>query len=561
MKNEDIAIELADQDVAPPGRRPTSGTKSDASPVVRTSLEAEKVGLLASAAAPIDDDRRMEEWIASNLDLDLEFESVARPAPRSIWNRMIEGLPGLKRMPKKVPREQAAAPTLNSWGRFQVAYKRGITLVRLLDKTLVKDAQLRELARDLMDLIAAGNHRVVLNFQATTRLASWVAFVVEAARRRCAAGDGGALKICGLPRELARVFPIAGVGGEVSLYADEAAAIDSPWPQPSRPRALPVEILSALTLAADIPPLRGGSPPSASDLEDPIELESVVGFDVVAAAKADIPTREVWLRVQVGAAKGRTVSIIGPKFLIGRDRNCHLRLGSAMVSKHHASIEFRDGRIFVSDMGSTNGTIVNGRTLRTTESEVHDGDRIQIGPVVATLVAGPEPGPGGKVEEIVAGWMHGDGDASRPYHGESQPTLSLPATGQADADEPEERIQHEVIQDVLVITPHVSELDDPEVIELLRSHLHALYEQPMPRQVVLNLEYVRHLTAQAIGVILAHHLRLDRASGGLRICQAPARVMAILHQVRLTIMVDCHPTLDEAVLAAWPAPGKKPPIT
>jgi hypothetical protein len=332
MKNEDIAIELADQDVAPPGRRPTSGTKSDASPVVRTSLEAEKVGLLASAAAPIDDDRRMEEWIASNLDLDLEIESVARPAPRSIWNRMIEGLPGLKRMPKKVPREQAAAPTLNSWGRFQVAYKRGITLVRLLDKTLVKDAQLRELARDLMDLIAAGNHRVVLNFQATTRLASWVAFVVEAARRRCAAGDGGALKICGLPPELARVFPIAGVGGAVSLYADEAAAIDSPWPQPSRPRALPVEILSALTLAADIPPLRGGSPPSASDLEDPIELESVVGFDVVAAAKADQPKREVWLRVQVGAAKGRTVSIIGPKFLIGRDRNCHLRLGSAMWS-------------------------------------------------------------------------------------------------------------------------------------------------------------------------------------------------------------------------------------
>lgn len=94
------------------------------------------------------------------------------------------------------------------------------------------------------------------------------------------------------------------------------------------------------------------------------------------------------------------------------------------------------------------------------------------------------------------------------------------------------------------------------MIELLRSHFHALYEQPMPRQVVVNLEFVRRVSAQAIGVLLAHHLRLDRAGGALRLCQTPARVMAVLHQVRLTILVECHPTLDEAVLAAWPGSPK-----
>ena len=72
-------------------------------------------------------------------------------------------------------------------------------MVRLLEKALVKESQIRELARDLLDLIAAGNHRVVLNFQAIERLASWMAFVVDEAGRRCAAGDGGALKVCGLP--------------------------------------------------------------------------------------------------------------------------------------------------------------------------------------------------------------------------------------------------------------------------------------------------------------------------------------------------------------------------
>jgi anti-anti-sigma regulatory factor len=69
---------------------------------------------------------------------------------------------------------------------------------------------------------------------------------------------------------------------------------------------------------------------------------------------------------------------------------------------------------------------------------------------------------------------------------------------------------------------------------------------------VVNLECVRHLNAKAIGMLLAHHLRLDRSGGAIRICQAHARLMAVLHGVRLTEIVECQPTLDEAVLAAWP---------
>ncbi len=107
-----------------------------------------------------------------------------------------------------------------------------------------------------------------------------------------------------------------------------------------------------------------------------------------------------------------------------------------------------------------------------------------------------------------------------------------------------------------MITPQVSDLDDGESIEMLRSHFQALFDQPLPRRVVVNLEYIGHLSAQAIGVLLAHHLRLDRAGGGMRICQARARIMAVLHHVRLTMLVDCHPTLDEAVLGSWSLPTK-----
>jgi anti-anti-sigma factor len=540
MPNEDLMIELVDRVETAHVTEP------------RTSLVAERLGLLAPASVPAHhDDRRMEEWIASHLDLG---EPSAKRAKSSPWTKMIANLPGLKRKPNDTARVQGGVTTLDSWSRFQVAYKRGITVVRLVEKALVKESQIRELARDLLDLIAAGNHRIVLNFQAIERLASWMAFVVDLAARRCASGNGGALKICGLPPQLASMFPLAGVGLRVSLHDDEAAAIESPWPETSGQGRLPVEILRALTLAADILPVRGGSPSEASELERPSSpLEDA--FFEGAPLPASSSGCEVWLRVNVGAAKGRTIAVHGPRFMVGRDRNCHLRLGSAMVSKLHASIEQRDGRIYVRDLGSTNGTILSGRVLKDAEAEIKDGDRIQIGPVVCTLVVGRERAEAGKVEKIIAGWLQGEGTVSHPYHGDCQATVSIPTSNDPEA-EAEERIKHEVIQDVLVITPQVTELDDNDVIELLRSHFHALYEQPVPRQVVVNLEFVRHLNAQAIGVLLAHHLRLDRAGGALRLCQTPARVMAVLHQVRLTILVECHPTLDEAVLAAWPGSSK-----
>ena len=43
----------------------------------------------------------------------------------------------------------------------------------------------------------------------------------------------------------------------------------------------------------------------------------------------------------------------------------------------------------------------------------------------------------------------------------------------------------------------------------------------------------------------------------MRICQAHAHVLAIFHHVHLTMLVECHPTLDEAVLGAWPTTEKR----
>ncbi len=148
-----------------------------------------------------------------------------------------------------------------AWSRFQVAYNRGVTVVRLVDQTLVQCSHIRELGDDLMDLIAVGNHRIILNFSAVWRgweAGSWASWATPIGA--CAAVDGGRLKVCGLDPHLADIFTIVGMTGQIELHADEAEAVDSPWPRSASHRALPVDIIAALTTAGDSRPFAAARP-------------------------------------------------------------------------------------------------------------------------------------------------------------------------------------------------------------------------------------------------------------------------------------------------------------
>ncbi len=555
MTNEELAIPL-NEIGSVTGLCPDAAFPDAADDVGRsTSLESERMGLLASPGTRGARDPELEDWIASNLDVDAEVA----PTSRNVWNRIVEGLPGLRRPPKKTGAIAGVETRYEGWPRFHLGYKRGITLVRLRDAALLKESMIQELACDLIDLIEAGNRRVVRNCGRVERLASLVVVTVREAAARCRAGDGGALKVCGLSPDLSAIFPIAGMGTRVVFHADEASAIDSPWPEASGPRPLPVEVLTALLTAADVPPTRGGAP-----FEVPMTraAQGALPHDVPTVRPGEPEPTELWLSVSAGAARGRLIAVTGPRFVIGRDRSCNLRLGSPLVSKLHAALLRREGRVYLRDLGSTNGTILNGRPCRNSEVEVHHGDRIQIGPIVATVATGREQPESDHVEDQVAGWLRTEQGDDRSEQIGWDDTLTLPTRA---ADEPSTdggpQIKCEIIQSVLVVTPQVSALDDLDIVEGLRGHLRAFFDSPTPREVVVNLEYVGHLSAQAIGVLLAHHLRLDHVGGAMRICQARARVMAVLHQVRLTMLVECYPTLDEAVLGAWPVPAARRPAT
>lgn len=86
-----------------------------------------------------------------------------------------------------------------------------------------------------------------------------------------------------------------------------------------------------------------------------------------------------------GANHGKVVPIIVPEFRIGRDAMCHLRPASTDVSRLHCAIVTHpdpDGRVFLRDYASSNGTAINQRHLIGGEYELKDGDVIEVGPLV-----------------------------------------------------------------------------------------------------------------------------------------------------------------------------------
>jgi pSer/pThr/pTyr-binding forkhead associated (FHA) protein len=81
-----------------------------------------------------------------------------------------------------------------------------------------------------------------------------------------------------------------------------------------------------------------------------------------------------------GPNLGRSIPIVGTKFLIGRDPSCQLRPASQAISKIHCAILIHDGVVSVEDFSSTNGTLVNGTPVQGKQA-ITNGDELKAGPL------------------------------------------------------------------------------------------------------------------------------------------------------------------------------------
>ena len=72
------------------------------------------------------------------------------------------------------------------------------------------------------------------------------------------------------------------------------------------------------------------------------------------------------------------------EIVIGRSSELDMVLVEDMVSRRHAKISVEDGDIFLEDLGSTNGSFVNGEKI--TRTKLEEGDRILIGTSIIKVV-------------------------------------------------------------------------------------------------------------------------------------------------------------------------------
>ena len=84
---------------------------------------------------------------------------------------------------------------------------------------------------------------------------------------------------------------------------------------------------------------------------------------------------------------GRAHPVTSHGIVIGRSRECDLRIADGNASRRHAEVVQEGDDYVVVDLGSTNGTELNGR--RITRETLTDGDRITIG--ATDLVFGRSP--------------------------------------------------------------------------------------------------------------------------------------------------------------------------
>ena len=103
-------------------------------------------------------------------------------------------------------------------------------------------------------------------------------------------------------------------------------------------------------------------------------------------ADVAVPAGEPSFVVAGPIDKGVVFQINKGLSIIGRDPEADIFLNDVTVSRRHAQLRREEGGVYLKDLGSLNGTFVNGRII-SEEVRLQDGDEVQIGRFRLTFYA------------------------------------------------------------------------------------------------------------------------------------------------------------------------------
>ena len=115
------------------------------------------------------------------------------------------------------------------------------------------------------------------------------------------------------------------------------------------------------------------------DAHEPRYVRTVAGFGYSFPASADRDGALVATAPRFSLdAEGTTLSLVDGENVLGRDEALAARVDGPGVSRRHARVDVRDGRATLVDLGSKNGTFVDGARLEGPRA-LRDGDTIRLG--------------------------------------------------------------------------------------------------------------------------------------------------------------------------------------
>jgi hypothetical protein len=100
------------------------------------------------------------------------------------------------------------------------------------------------------------------------------------------------------------------------------------------------------------------------------------------------------VRIMQGKEMGMEFEVKESPTFLGRDRLAMIPLSDARISRQHAAIYFQKHRFNLKDLGSTNGTFLNGAKI--TDAALKNGDMFQLGDTVCQFFVKMKQEPRGR---------------------------------------------------------------------------------------------------------------------------------------------------------------------
>lgn len=116
-------------------------------------------------------------------------------------------------------------------------------------------------------------------------------------------------------------------------------------------------------------------------LEPGDQFCGVCGRDVVSTGSKEISQLEARLRIIQGSQKGKEFQLQENGITLGRGQEADLFFGDPEASREHARVDWKGRRFTLMDLGSSNGTYLNGVKIAGSE-ELSSGDLITVGETV-----------------------------------------------------------------------------------------------------------------------------------------------------------------------------------